>query len=65
MTILDNKVPPGLLSEKWIKYKASLPLVSPSNKKHLDIIVIGTGLAGSSAAASLAELGYNVKTFCF
>ncbi|MDX1477334.1 MAG: fumarate reductase/succinate dehydrogenase flavoprotein subunit [Saprospiraceae bacterium] len=62
---LDSKVPPGALSEKWSKYSGTMPLVSPNNKRHLDIIVVGTGLAGASAAANLAELGYNVKCFTF
>ena len=62
---LDSKIPPGNLADKWTAYKSSLPLVSPANKKKLNIIVIGTGLAGGSAAASLAELGYNVTSFCF
>jgi len=63
--ILDNKIPEGLLADKWTNYKASVPLVSPSNKRRLEVIIIGTGLAGASAAASLAEMGYKVKTFCF
>ena len=62
---LNSKVPAGSLETKWTNYKASIPLVSPANKKKMDIIVIGTGLAGASAAASLGELGYNVKSFCF
>lgn len=65
MKILDGKVPPGPISTKWEEYKASVPLVSPNNKLRLDIIVVGTGLAGASAAASLGELGYNVKCFTF
>ncbi len=63
--ILDSKVPSGPLSEKWTNHKFNLKLVNPANKRKYDIIVVGTGLAGSSAAASLAELGYNVKVFCF
>ena len=63
--MLDAKIPNGELSNKWIDYKSSVPLVSPANKKKLNVIVIGTGLAGGSAAASLAELGYNVSSFCF
>ena len=63
--MLDAKIPNGELSNKWIDYKSSIPLVSPANKKKLNVIVIGTGLAGGSAAASLAELGYNVSSFCF
>jgi succinate dehydrogenase / fumarate reductase flavoprotein subunit len=62
---LDAKIPEGLLQEKWNRYKATCRLVSPNNKKKLDIIVVGTGLAGSSAAASFAEMGYKVKSFCF
>ena len=64
MSILDSKIPEGPLAEKWSRHKASINVVSPANKRKLDIIVVGTGLAGASAAASLAELGYNVKTFC-
>ncbi len=62
---LDARVPIGPLSEKWTKCKNELKLVSPTNKRKYDIIVIGSGLAGASAAASLGELGYNVKVFCF
>lgn len=62
---LNSKIPPGSLEEKWTKYKSEVKLVNPANKRKLEIIVIGTGLAGASAAASLAELGYKVKTFCF
>ena len=65
MTVLDSKIPAGPLAEKWSKHKASIKVVSPANKRKLDVIVIGTGLAGGSAAASLAELGYNVKAFCY
>ena len=63
--MLDSKIPPGDLDSKWSSFKSRVPLVSPSNKQNIDIIVVGTGLAGASAAASLAEMGYNVKTFCF
>ena len=63
--MLDSKIPNGPLSDKWTNYKSSIPLVSPANKKKLNVIVIGTGLAGGAAAASLAELGYNVTSFCF
>ena len=63
--LFDAKVPPGPLSEKWTTYRGSAKLVSPANKRKLDIIVVGTGLAGASAAASLGELGYNVKAFCY
>ncbi|MBI5916932.1 MAG: fumarate reductase/succinate dehydrogenase flavoprotein subunit [Bacteroidetes bacterium] len=62
---LNGKVPPGPLAEKWTNYKSSMPLVSPDNKRRLDVIVVGTGLAGGAAAASLGELGYNVKCFTF
>ncbi|MCG8410982.1 MAG: fumarate reductase/succinate dehydrogenase flavoprotein subunit [Bacteroidales bacterium] len=65
MSKLDAKIPEGPLSDKWTKYKASMKLVSPNNRKKLDIIVVGTGIAGAPAAASLAEMGYNVKVFCF
>lgn len=62
---LDAKIPEGSLAEKWTKHKFNLKLVNPANKRKYDVIVVGTGLAGASAAASLAELGYNVKAFCF
>jgi succinate dehydrogenase / fumarate reductase, flavoprotein subunit len=62
---LDSKIPEGPLAEKWDKHKFNLKLVNPANKRKYEVIVVGTGLAGSSAAASLAELGYNVKAFCF
>ncbi|GAB3909699.1 fumarate reductase/succinate dehydrogenase flavoprotein subunit [Mucilaginibacter boryungensis] len=62
---LDGKVPQGPLADKWSKHKFNLKLVNPANKRKYEIIVVGTGLAGASAAASLAELGYNVKAFCF
>src|SRR5690349_5005129 len=62
---LNSKAPAGPLAEKWGNHKFHLKLVNPANKRKYDIIVVGTGLAGASAAASLAELGYNVKTFCF
>lgn len=63
--ILNNNIPEGPLAEKWTKYKSQVPLVSPSNKRNIQILVVGTGLAGASASASLAEMGYKVKTFCF
>ncbi|MEJ6980920.1 fumarate reductase/succinate dehydrogenase flavoprotein subunit [Pedobacter sp. P351] len=63
--ILDSKIPEGPLAEKWSKHKFNLKLVNPANKRKYTVIVIGSGLAGASAAASLAELGYNVKVFCF
>jgi succinate dehydrogenase / fumarate reductase flavoprotein subunit len=62
---LDSKIPSGPIETKWTKYRSTVPLVNPANKRNLEIIVIGSGLAGSSAAASLAELGYKVKVFCF
>ncbi|WP_316792436.1 fumarate reductase/succinate dehydrogenase flavoprotein subunit [Pedobacter frigoris] len=62
---LNAKIPPGPLKDKWSYYKDHAKLVNPANRKKLDVIVVGTGLAGSSAAASLAEMGYNVKAFCF
>ncbi len=65
MGILDSKVPSGPLADKWTKHKNEINLVNPANKRNIDIIVVGTGLAGGSAAATLAELGYNVKTFCY
>ncbi len=65
MAILDSKIPSGPLAEKWTKHKNEINLVNPANKRLIDVIVVGTGLAGASAAATLAELGYNVKTFCY
>jgi succinate dehydrogenase / fumarate reductase flavoprotein subunit len=65
MSKLESKVPEGPLAEKWTNHKSKINLVSPANKRSIDIIVVGTGLAGASASATLAELGYNVKTFCF
>ncbi|MCE2846099.1 MAG: fumarate reductase/succinate dehydrogenase flavoprotein subunit [Sphingobacteriales bacterium] len=62
---LDSKIPAGPLAEKWDRHKFNCKLVNPANKRKYDVIIVGTGLAGASAAASLAELGYNVKTFCF
>ena len=62
---LDSRIPSGSLDRKWTDYRSSLPLVSPANKQKQNVIIIGTGLAGASAASSLAEMGYNVKAFCF
>jgi succinate dehydrogenase / fumarate reductase, flavoprotein subunit len=62
---LDSKIPNGPLAEKWTKYRSTVRLVNPANKRKLEVIVVGSGLAGASAAASLAELGYKVKCFCF
>jgi len=62
---LNSNIPEGKLEEKWTKYKSTVPLVNPANKRNLEILVVGSGLAGASAAASLAELGYKVKCFCF
>ncbi len=62
---LDSKIPAGPLADKWTNHKNSINLVNPANKRNIDIIVVGTGLAGGAGAASLAELGYNVKTFCY
>jgi succinate dehydrogenase / fumarate reductase flavoprotein subunit len=65
MATLDSKIPQGPLADKWTNHKSHINLVSPANKRLIDVIVVGTGLAGASASATLAELGYNVKTFCF
>jgi succinate dehydrogenase / fumarate reductase, flavoprotein subunit len=64
MTKLDSKIPAGPLADKWTNYKAHQNLVNPANKRKIDVIVVGTGLAGGAAAASLSELGFNVKVFC-
>lgn len=65
MTKLDAKIPEGPLADKWTTYKATAKLVNPANRKKLDIILVGTGLAGAAAASSLGEMGYNIKAFCF
>jgi len=65
MSVLDSKIPEGPLKDKWTNHKNKIDLVNPANKRNIDIIVVGTGLAGGSAAASLAEMGYNVKSFCY
>ena len=65
MSKLDSKIPGGPLKDKWTNYKNNINLVNPANKRNIDVIVVGTGLAGGSAAATLAELGYNVKAFCY
>ena len=65
MTKLDSKIPEGPLKDKWTNHKNNIKLVNPANKRSIDIIMVGTGLAGGSAAATLAELGYNVKAFCY
>ena len=62
---LDSKIPAGPLAQKWDKHKFEMKLVNPANKRKFDVIVVGTGLAGAAAAASMAELGYNVKSFCY
>lgn len=62
---LQSNVPPGELGEKWTKYRSSMPLVAPNNKRRIEVIVVGTGLAGGAAAATLGELGYKVKVFTF
>ncbi len=65
MKTLNSKVPEGPIKDKWTTYKDKIDLVNPANKRNIDVIVVGTGLAGGSAAATLAELGYNVKAFCY
>jgi succinate dehydrogenase / fumarate reductase flavoprotein subunit len=65
MSLLDSKIPEGPIAEKWTNHKNHLKLVAPNNRPKIDVIVVGTGLAGASAAASFGEMGYNVKAFCF
>src|SRR6187401_464494 len=65
MATLDSKVPAGPLADKWRKHKADIKLVNPANKRKYEVIVVGAGLAGASAAATLADMGYKVKAFCF
>ena len=62
--MLDSKIPAGPLADKWTQHKGHCKLINPANKRKFEVLVVGTGLAGASAAASLAELGYNVKAFC-
>lgn len=62
---LDSRIPEGPIAEKWTKYRSTIPLVNPANKRSLEVLVVGSGLAGASAAATLAEMGYKVKVFCF
>src|ERR1044071_7072943 len=62
---LDSRIPSGPIAQKWDKHKFDLKLVNPANKRKFDVIVVGSGLAGASAAASFAELGYKVSCFCF
>ena len=64
MAQINSKIPQGPLAEKWTNYKNHQKLVNPANKRRLDVIVVGTGLAGASAAASLGEMGFNVLNFC-
>ena len=61
---IDSKIPEGPVAEKWTNYKAHQKLVNPANKRHLSVIVVGTGLAGASAASTLGEMGFNVLNFC-
>jgi succinate dehydrogenase / fumarate reductase flavoprotein subunit len=65
MSDLNANIPEGELTEKWTKFRSSVPLVNPSNKRSIEVIIVGSGLAGASAAATLAEMGYKVKCFCF
>ena len=65
MSVLDSRIPDGPIKDKWTNHKNKIDVVNPANKRHIDVIIVGTGLAGASAAASLAEMGYNVKAFCY
>jgi len=65
MSKLNSRIPEGPIAEKWTNHKNHMKLVAPNNRPKIDVIVVGTGLAGASAAASLGEMGYNVKAFCF
>src|SRR5690606_11473650 len=65
MSKLNSNIPAGPLADKWKNHKNKIRLVNPANKRKIDIIIVGSGLAGASAAASLGEMGYNVKVFCF
>ena len=65
MSVLDSKIPAGPIKDKWTNHKNKIDVVNPANKRLIDVIVVGTGLAGGAASASLAEMGYNVKAFCF
>ena len=65
MTVLDSKTPEGPIANRWTKHKNEINVVNPANKRLIDIIVVGTGLAGGAACSSLAEMGYNVKAFCY
>ena len=65
MVTLNSRIPDGPLNQQWTKFKSTCHIVNPANKRKLDVIVVGTGLAGASAAATLGELGYNVKIFCY
>jgi succinate dehydrogenase / fumarate reductase, flavoprotein subunit len=62
---LNAKIPPGPIEQKWTRHRFNLKLVNPANKRKHDVLVVGSGLAGAAAAATMAELGYNVKCFCF
>jgi succinate dehydrogenase / fumarate reductase flavoprotein subunit len=65
MSKLDSKIPEGAIDQKWSKYRSTVHLVNPANKRSLEVLVVGSGLAGASAASALAEMGYKVKVFCF